>query len=144
VTTLIFGSTDSEFVRASFGERPYRNAEHPFDRNQVIVLLDLVIRPFQASFEAMWLVESFSTFRSELERSYNSLEGEARFFPDYSKTLEVTLAGDGIGHFTIKGDVCANPATGPWFRFNLPTIDQTYLPDMISTLLELEKEYPAL
>ena len=129
---------------ALFGERPYLNSEHAFDRNQVVVRLDLVIRPFQASFETTWLVDTFPSFRSELERAYESLEGEARFLPDYARTLEVALAGDGLGHFAIKGEVCANPATGPWFRFNLPTIDQTYLPDMINTLSELEGEYPVL
>ena len=144
MTTLIFGSADSEFVRASFGERPYLGSEHAFDRNQVVVRIDLIIRPFQAFFETTWLVGTFSTFRSELEHAYKSLEGEARFLPDYARTLEVTVAGDGIGHFTIKGEVCANPATGPWFKFNLPIIDQTYLPDMIGALSELEREYPVL
>jgi hypothetical protein len=127
MTMLIFGSVDSEYVRASFGNRPYADSEVTFDRNQVSVYIDLAVRPFQASFEATWMIESFSTFRSDLERRYRNLEGEARFQPDYSRSLDVTLTGDGIGHFSIKGEACASPATGPWLKFELPTIDQTYL-----------------
>jgi hypothetical protein len=143
MTTLIFGSEASEYVRVSFGDRPYMDSEHSFDRNQVAVQLDLFVRPFQASFGATWNVDCFSQFRSDLERVYRGLDGEARFLPDYDRSLEVTLTGDGIGHFSING-ACANPATGPWFRFGLATIDQTYLPDLVCTLSDLEGEYPIL
>ena len=45
MTTLIFGSEASEYVRASFGDRPYVDSEHAFDRNQVAVQLELFVRP---------------------------------------------------------------------------------------------------
>lgn len=144
MATLIFGSPDSEFVSASFGGRPFPDAEDSFSRNQVTVQLDVAVRPFRASFEAMWIVESLPRFRSALEHIYGALEGEVRFEPDYERTLEMSLMGDGLGHFTIRGNICVNPMGGPWFKFELPTIDQTYLPDMISAFLDLESEYPIL
>jgi len=144
MATLILGNTDSEYFRASFGDRPFLDSEHAFDRNQVAVQLDLLIWPFRASFETTWMVDSLSSFRSELERAYKTLEGEARFLPDYDGSLDVTLSGDGIGHFAIKRVVCSNPATGPWFKFQLPTIDQTFLPEMISSISDLQEEYPIL
>ena len=45
MTALIFGNKDSEYVRASFGVRPYLDSEQPFDRNQVNVQIDLTIGP---------------------------------------------------------------------------------------------------
>lgn len=141
---LTFGSEGSDYVRAVLGDRPYLDSEHAFDRNQVNVQIDLAVRPFRASFETTWMIESFSSFRSDLERAYESLEGTARFLPDYSRSLEVTLTGDGIGHFSIKGEACPNATAGPWLKFELPTIDQTYLPDMINALAGLETEYPVL
>ena len=56
--------------------------------------------------------------------------------------IQLDFIGDGLGHISIKGEVCANAVSGPWLRFQLPDIDQTYLPELIDTLVEIEGEYP--
>ena len=137
---LVFGSEDSEYIRATFGTRPYSEG---IDRNWVNVGIDLVVLPFRAAFGSLWRVETLPMFRSDLERAYDTLEGTAQFRPDWEGSLSLDLEGDGLGHFSVTGDACPDAATGPWLRFRLPTIDQTYLPDLIRTFTELEAEYPS-
>jgi hypothetical protein len=139
---LIVGSEDSEHVSASFGDRPYADSSVSFDRNLVAVRIDVAIRPFTGSYDALWLVECFPRFGTQLQHLYSDLDGTAEFAPDYDRSLTLRFAGDGIGHISIEGEACPNPATGPWLRFGLPGIDQTYLPAMIDTFAELATTYP--
>ena len=71
------------------------------------------------------------------------MEGDALLGPDREGSLELRFHGDALGHISVKGETCADAATGPWLRFELPAIDQTYLPPMIASLLELDAEFPA-
>ena len=81
-------------------------------------------------------------FRQALQRLYDSLEGDALLGPDWQGSLELRFHGDGLGHISVKGEACADAAYGPWLKFELPAIDQTYLPAIIASLLELEAEFP--
>ena len=141
---LVVGNPDSEFVRAGFGVRPYPEGRTTYERNLVAVRLEIVTLPFSGSFDATWLVESIPCFRGELVQLYDSLEGVAHFSPDYEGSLVLDLAGDGLGHVSVAGTCCADAAAGPWLRFNLATIDQTYLPALIGDLEALEHLYPAV
>jgi hypothetical protein len=82
-------------------------------------------------------------FRAALERLYETLDGDATFRPDWEGSLVLLLHGDGLGHVSVKAEACPNPGTGPWLRFELPDVDQTYLPPMIDALRELEVQFPA-
>ena len=98
--------------------------------------------PFTGSYDALWRAESLAPFRKALEDLYASLEGDAVFEPDWERSIELRFHGDGLGHVAVTGEACGNAATGPWLRFELPPIDQTYLPDLISALSALESEFP--
>jgi hypothetical protein len=54
------------------------------------------------------------------------------------------FSGDGIGHIAISGEACLDPLGLPWLRFELPSIDQTYLPALIDSFDELIAAYPTL
>jgi hypothetical protein len=141
---LLVGSEQSEYVKAELGGRPYLNAESSYERNLMDVVLELVVGPIQGSYKATWSAESLPKLRRELEQLYDTLGGEATFRPDYEGSLELYFKGDGIGHISIRGEACANASVGPWVRFELPGMDQTFLPPIIDRLAELEAEYPLM
>lgn len=141
-TDLLIGSEQSEFVRGTFLGRAFPDRDDPADGNWLTVRIEVSVEPFAATYDALWRAESLSPFRKGLEDLYSSLEGDAVFEPDWERSIELRFHGDGLGHVSVTGEACADAATGPWLRFELPPIDQTYLPVLISTLSELESEFP--
>jgi hypothetical protein len=141
-TDLLIGSEQSEFVRGTFLGRAFPDRDDPADGNWITVRIEVRTMPFVGSYDALWRAEALASFRKALEALYSSLEGDAVFQPDWERSIELHLHGDGLGHVAVTGEACANAATGPWLRFELPPIDQTFLPDLISTLSGLESEFP--
>jgi hypothetical protein len=139
---VLFGGERSEHVRVEFCGWAFPNRQSAHD-DWITVWIDLVTGPFSGSYEAQWLAGMLSPFRAELELLYERLDGDVTFRPDWEGSLALLLHGDGLGHVSIKAEACPNPATGPWLRFVLPTIDQTFLPPMIDALRELEVPFPA-
>jgi hypothetical protein len=142
MTDLLIGSEQSEFVRGAFLGRAFPDRDDSADGNWITVRIEVSTVPFTGSYEALWRAETLAPFRKALEDLYVSLKGDAVFEPDWERSLELHFRGDRLGHFAVTGKACANPATGPWLRFELPTMDQTYLLDLISTLSALESEFP--
>ena len=140
---LTVGSEGSEYVTATFGDRPYADSNEAFDRNMVAVRIDVAVRPFSGSYDAVWRTETVPRFGAQLQRLYATLEGVAEFAPDYEQSLVLRFAGDGLGHISVSGEACPDPAGGPWLRFDLPSIDQTYLPAIIDALAELLRRIPS-
>jgi hypothetical protein len=138
---LLIGNEDAEYIRATFGAMVRRGTGW----GEIRVQIDLVVHPFSCSFPADWETPTIRKFRSDLERAYETLEEEVHFSPDPDGTLKLELRGDGLGHFDVTGKACPNEGwRSPWLRFELPRlIDQTYLPPMINTLLEVEVQYPS-
>jgi hypothetical protein len=141
-TELLIGSEQSEFVRATFSGRAFPDRHDSADGNWVTVRIELRTGPFTGSIDALWRAETLAPFRKELEGLDAELEGDAVFKPDWERSLQLRFHGDGLGHVAVTGEACANAATGPWLRFELPSLDQTYLPDLISTVSGLEAEFP--
>jgi hypothetical protein len=140
-SVLLFGSPNSDFARTTFLGRSYPD-RNDAEGNWISVEIEVVTPPFSGVFRSNWLAGSLSRFRNALEALYATLEGEAVFGPDYERSLVIHLRGDGRGHISVSGEACADRGIGPWLRFELPSIDQTFLPQMISELGELESEYP--
>ena len=133
---LVIGNEGDEYIRATFGP--------VVQSGTILVQIDLVVHPFSGTFEAWCETGAIRRFRSDLERAYEDLEAEFTFDPDRDETLKLEFRGDGLGHFDVTGEAGPNEGSrqSPWLRFELPNlIDQTYLPPMISTLLEVEAQY---
>jgi len=139
---LVVGSEHSQFVRADIREYAFPDRDDDADGNWLTVGLEIHVEPLGGSYDALWRTEFVAPFRRQLESLYRSLEGDATFRPDWEGSLALDLHGDGIGHISVKGEACPDAAIGPWLRFQLPDIDQTYLPDMISALTEVESAFP--
>lgn len=139
---LLIGSEQSEFVRGTFLGRAFADRDDAAEGNLLTVHIEICTLPFAGTYEAFWRAESLGTFRRALEDLYSSLGGDAVFEPDWERSVALRCRGDGLGHVAVTGEACANAATEPWLRFELPSMDQTYLPDLISTLSELESEFP--
>jgi hypothetical protein len=140
---LAFGSEHSQFVRADIRGYAFPDRDDGADGNWLTVWLEIDVEPLSGSYSALCRAEFIASFRRELEMLFESLEGDATFQPDWEGSLALKLHGDGIGHISVKGEACPHASIGPWLRFQLPDIDQTYLPEMISALTEVESEFPA-
>ena len=138
---LLIGYEDGEHIRATFGAVDYRAG----DWGTIVVQIDLVVHPFSGNFEGWWELTTIPKFRSDLERAYKTLTEEFSFSPDLEESLNLRFRGDGLGHFDVTGEACPNLGwRSPRLQFELPgLIDQTNLPRMISTLMELEAQYPS-
>ena len=139
---ILFGGELSEHVRVEFRGWAFPNPQSACD-DWITVWVDIVTGPFSGSYEARCLAQKLSPFRAELELLYERLDGDATLRPDWEGSLALLLHGDGLGHVSIKAEACPNPATGPWLRFVLPSIDQTFLRPLIDALRELEVQFPA-
>jgi hypothetical protein len=138
---LLFGSEQSDHVRTEFRGWAFPNRRSAHD-DWMNVWIEIVTGPFSGSYEAQWLAGMLPPFRTALERLYETLDCDVRFTPDWEGSLVLILHGDGLGHVSIKAEACPNPATGPWLRFELPDIDQTFLVPIIDALREQETQFP--
>ncbi len=139
----MLGSLDSQYVRVDVRSWMYPNRDDSSDGNWLTVHVDLVTGPFTGSYVASWRAEFIPPFRAQLEELYRTLEGTATLVPDWERSLTITLTGDGRGHVAISGKACPDiGARGPELSFWLPAIDQTYLPDLIASVNEIENEFP--
>jgi hypothetical protein len=125
---LAFGSEHSQLVRDDIRGYTFPDRDDDADGNWLTVWLEIDVEPLRGTYSALWRAEFITSFRRELEKLYESLEGDATFHPDWEGSLALKLHGDGIGHISVKGEACPDASIGPWLRFHLPDIDQTHLP----------------
>ncbi|MHB1498853.1 MAG: WapI family immunity protein [Acidimicrobiales bacterium] len=87
-------------------------------------------------------VDELARFRKQLQDLYRTLEGEARL-ESIEDWLNIVATGDGLGHVNVVGSAMDEPGMGNELRFRLQ-LDQTYLPAIIDSLLEVEAAFPIL
>ena len=95
---------------------------------------------FGGSFGATLMTCDFPPFRGQLERLYETLDGAATF-DTIERQLRIECAGNGRGQIGIQGVAEDQVTDGNVLRFGL-SIDQTFLPAIISDLQDIEAEFP--
>ena len=126
------GGENEEYVQASI----LRDNKDGWFSGAVTISVGAFRGEFTADFNS-W---AFSDFLSQLENVYSSVSGTA-IFTTYEKQLELSLNCDFSGHIQVFGEARDVAGTGNKLNFQL-TIDQTYLPKIISNLQSALKEYP--
>jgi hypothetical protein len=96
---------------------------------------------FGGSFDATLMTCDFPPFRSQLERVYETLDSTAAFHT-IERQLRIECAGNGRGQIGIQGVAEDQVTDGNVLRFGL-SIDQTFLPAIISDLRDIEAEFPS-
>ena len=110
------------------------------DDNWLNCYVELKFGGFTGSFEASFLTREFILLLTQIEKLYDSLEGEAKFH-SMEQQLEFTLKGNGKGEIELTGE--AMDFAGPANQLDFFTkFDQTFLPTIIQQLKVLVARYP--
>ena len=142
-TLTILGDPPSDYLKLEVVGRRFDTSESSyFDRNLLNVATSVHVGGFDGLIGAEIRTDEFRKFRDELALLYQNLDGEARLYV-LQGWVDLTFRGDGLGHVEVRGTVTDYPGIGNVLKFELG-IDQTFLPDLISQLDNLESEYPTL
>lgn len=113
-----------------------------WDGNWLVAPIDISVGGFTGRAGAGLRAEELRSFRQGLEELYERLSGEARL-ESMEAWIGLTCVGDGLGHIDVTGYVRDKPGIGNELSFHL-SIDQTFLPAIISSLREIEAAYPVI
>ena len=95
---------------------------------------------FAGSFDAALMTCDFQPFERQLQELYESLRGTATF-STIERQLEVNCVGNERGGISIDGVAQDRAGDGNQLRFQFD-LDQTYLPELISELQQIQSEFP--
>jgi hypothetical protein len=95
---------------------------------------------FSGCVSAALVTPDFPRFRRELETLYNSLDGTATF-TTIERQLELEFTGNGHGGIAIRGTIEDRAGGGNTLGFQFET-DQTFLPDIITQIRQVENDFP--
>ena len=117
-----------------------RDANGDFhDSNWVYSIITFSLGEIRGCVHATMLTYEFVEFKKNVQDLYRSLVGQAKF-ETMEGQLEITLTGNGRGGIAVNGIITEKPGHGIKVIFEL-AIDQTYLPDIISGLSEINSKY---
>jgi hypothetical protein len=82
---------------------------------------------------------SFFSWRSELQKMYECLQGEA-VLDSHEPILRVAVTSRGqVGQITVRVEISPNMEQGHWFEF---AADQTFLPPIVEQCDALLERFP--
>ena len=96
--------------------------------------------PFSGVVSAYLMTADFPRFRRELEELHRTLDGVATF-STIETQLGIECTGNGLGGIRVSGFVWDKPNDGNELKFEFET-DQTFLPQIISQIAEIERSFP--
>jgi hypothetical protein len=100
------------------------------------------IGSFHGVVEASLMTYELRRFRAELSSLFDTLVGEAQLY-SLEGWIRLKFRGDGIGHFDVRGTIKDEAGTGNELIFEL-SMDQTFLPAILSELDDLDLEFPVV
>lgn len=91
---------------------------------------------FSGRYKAQFLAQDIPQLQAELERLYSNLSGSLKF-QTLEGQLEFEISGDGRGHFQTKCIAIDSLGSENRLYFSLAEFDQTFIPQMIRELSEI-------
>lgn len=138
---LYFDITENDnLIRITVINQPYPDSEIDYDRNWLRGSVKFNLGAFNGEYFADFQTFDFETFRKELEIAYDKLNRNA-MFDTIENQVKIHLNGNGSGHFEVKYWLMDKAGVGNELRGEMK-IDQTQLPEIISHLNEINKQYP--
>ncbi len=101
--------------------------------------LDIAAGAWRGSLDVSLCTSDFTRFRTQLQTFYETLSGTARF-DTIERQLELECSIDNLGHVAINGIAVDRAGDGNRLSFCL-TLDQSYLPEIISQLHAIEAKF---
>ena len=87
-------------------------------------------------------IKDIQTFCNELQKTYDSLKGEAKIQEPYGNQQYILFTGDKKGHIFVSGMLNSNSANGFWQELKFENcLDQTFLPQFLRKLTALSNKY---
>lgn len=143
ICNAFFELTESRsFIRLELMNSIYPNAELVWDRNWVKSNVSVRVGGFSGQFETDLRTNDFEKFKKDLVILYDKLDGTASF-DTLEGQVNITIKGDGIGHFEAACVVMDKPGTGNTLEFEL-NFDQTSIPEILQQLDNISTKYPVL
>lgn len=118
----------------------YPNADDDWDRNWLTSIVSVKAGVFSGKFKANLMTTDFETFKNQIIKLYNKLDGVATFYTLESQA-NIKIIGDGIGHLDAQCEVMDNVGFGNKLNFKI-NFDQTQIPKLINQLEKITKEFP--
>lgn len=131
-----------EAVTIRVGGRMHPDATDYWDGNWLLSPIEVVVGGFTGRVQAGLRADELVSFREQLQELHRTLEGEAKL-ESLENWLILVATGDGLGHVEVTGAARDEPGMGNELRFGF-TSDQTFLPEIIDALLQVEQLFPVL
>ncbi|MEO8236390.1 MAG: hypothetical protein ABI549_13315 [Flavobacterium sp.] len=139
--TTYFEITESgDFIRIDLIGLNYPNAELDWDRNWISGIVKVKAGVFSGEFKADFMTVDFFSFKNELVKLYDNLNGIATFHTLESQ-VEMKIVGDGIGHLNAECVVMDNAGNGNKLKFEI-SFDQTHVPKILNQLEKIVNKFP--
>lgn len=145
---LLIGYPQSDHIKIRVLRRSHPEADDYWDGNWVNAEVSLVIRPWQASYDASLRTEELTRFRDAIRELYRGERREATLTP-LEPWLFVTLEVDSLGHVHLGGAAGPEGHGRPFGAVQLnfevkDFMDQTFLPPLIGELDEIVHQFPVI
>ena len=136
------GGETTEYVEVTILGRSAPDATDFWDGNWLLAEVRLRTGGFTGAFRASLRTHEIADFAAELGRLQTAL-GETAELRTMEKQLELSLVGDGRGHFQIKGEARDEAGMGNELLFAL-AMDQTELSPLLRQLDDVLSRYPVI
>jgi hypothetical protein len=136
------GGESAEYVEVTILGRSAPDATDFWDGNWLLAEVRLRTGGFTGAFRASLRTHEIADFAAELGRIHAMLEGTAEL-RTMEEQLELSLLGDGRGHFQIKGEARDEAGMGNELQFAL-AMDQTELSPLLRQLEDVVTRYPVV
>ena len=119
----------------------YQDSNNAWDSNWITAYVEIKAGAFSGRYKADFRNIDFASLEKELKYLYNHLDSTATFDP-LESYLKIIFKGDGLGHIEVFCEASDNPGWAPNSIDFYMHIDQTYIPQLISQLGLIVKEFP--
>ena len=135
-------SESGNFIRIELIKQSHPNAEMDWDANWVKGFVNVKAGCFLGEFKAEFMTIDFVSFRNELAKLYDKLNGIATFHT-LENQVEIKIVGDGIGHLNAEIEVMDFAGMGNKLKFEI-NFDQTHIPKLLNELEKIIHKFPKI
>ena len=135
-------SESGNFIRIELTDFTHPNAEMDWDANWVKGFVNVKAGGFSGEFKADFMTVDFESFKTELIKLYENLNGIATFNTLESQ-VEIKIIGDGIGHLSAECEVTDYAGMGNKLQFKI-NFDQTHIPKILKQLEKIINRFPKI
>jgi len=137
------GSTDAEHLSITVLGREHAGADDYWDGNWVVSTISVAVGGFTGQVRASLRMDEIHRFNEGLKFLNQNLFGAA-VLEGMEHWITLKVKAESRGQIEVSGELSDGAGVGNVLTFELPVVDQTYLPGWISSLDAIEKAYPVV